>query len=176
MERIKSETEQGLEKLAIWKTVKLGMLKSPDKYLEALKAQGIEIGLDADDLLSQMPCAQEETELDLVVTSLGQLGIMDGLYRYEAICDRAIQIGLKLCPAEVGPASRLIFAKQQRQHNELFIAMRFVLGLGPSRNLPFVFSLVGAQGLLHLGARIISDKRPFVGGNYGDRFVFVRPR
>ena len=87
----------------VWRTLKLGTYKTADEYRGALKSAGYNVGGWANDILSKPAfiCAQQETEVDLVVISVSELGFKyDG--RYSDICTRAMEMGLKLCPAEVG--------------------------------------------------------------------------
>jgi len=101
--------------LKVWKTVKLGVHKTADGYREALKKAGRKIGDWANDILGkpQFTCAQEETDVDLVMLTVAELGFKDGA-RYADICARALSWGLELCPAEVGPALRLQYGDQPR--------------------------------------------------------------
>lgn len=97
----------------VWKTVKLGLHKSPDDYRAAIKSAKQKIGSWGDDILGRITCSQEETDVDLVVLSVGDLGFKDGA-RYADICAKAVELGLELCPAEVGPALRLQYDDQPR--------------------------------------------------------------
>jgi hypothetical protein len=99
--------------MTVWKTVKLGTCKSPDEYRKALKKAGQRIGDWGNDILGKTDCAQEETEVDLVVLSVKELGFANGA-PYKNICAKALQLGLELCPAEVGPALRLAYGDQPR--------------------------------------------------------------
>ncbi len=51
--------------LKIWKTIKLGLHKSPDEYRTALKAAGYRIGDYANQVLDKISVAKTETEVDL---------------------------------------------------------------------------------------------------------------
>ena len=92
--------------MPVWKMVKLGTCKTPGAYRKALKKAGRSIGDWGDDILGRITCSQEEIDLDLVVLSVADLGFKDGA-RYADICAKAVELGLELCPAEVGPALRL---------------------------------------------------------------------
>lgn len=96
---------------AVWKSVKLGTCKSPEEYRKALKKAGRRIGDWADDILGRITCLQEEVDLDLVALSVADLGFKDGA-RYADICAKAVELGLELCPVEVGPALRLQYGEQ----------------------------------------------------------------
>ena len=97
--------------MPVWKMVKLGTCKTPGAYRKALKKAGRSIGDWGDDILGRITCSQEEIDLDLVVLSVADLGFKDGA-RYADICAKAVELGLELCPAEVGPALRLQYGNQ----------------------------------------------------------------
>ena len=69
----------------------------------------------ANDILGKpaFTVATEETELDLVVVSVAELGFKNGATR-EQIYSRAEERGLDHCPAEVGPQLRLQYADQPK--------------------------------------------------------------
>ena len=58
--------------------------------------------------------------------SVKELGFNDGAY-YKDICTKALELGLELCPAEVGPALRLVY-KDQSRGEWLRIAMEAITG------------------------------------------------
>ncbi|MDE2021753.1 MAG: hypothetical protein KGI71_02415 [Patescibacteria group bacterium] len=99
--------------MTVWKTIKLGTCKSPDEYRKALKKAGRRIGDWGNDILGKTDCAQEETEVDLVVLSVKELGFENGA-QYKDICAKGVEMGLELCHAEVGPALRLAYGDQPR--------------------------------------------------------------
>ena len=96
---------------AIWKAIILGFHQSPSAYCKALKANGCRIGEYADQILDKIRVSETEVQLDLVVKTVAELGFKDGACR-DAIYARAIELGLELCPAEVGPALRLAYLDQ----------------------------------------------------------------
>ncbi|KKS43753.1 MAG: hypothetical protein UV48_C0016G0002 [Candidatus Azambacteria bacterium GW2011_GWA2_42_9] len=96
---------------AIWKTIVLGRNTSPGEYRNALKANGCHIGDYADQILNKVKVSETETQLDLIVMTVAELGFKKGAIRKQ-IYDRAIELGLELCPAEVGPALRLRYPDQ----------------------------------------------------------------
>lgn len=102
-------------KFDIWKTINLGTHKSADDFRKALKKSGNKIYDWADDILGTSDfnkrIAQTEKEIDLVIVTVEELGFKDSATRKE-IYDRAIELGLKLCPAEVGPQLRLQYEDQ----------------------------------------------------------------
>lgn len=156
---------------ALWKTIKLGTgLITADDFRRALKAGNCRIGDWGNDILGMraFTAAGKETEVDLVVLSVAELGFKDGAYRKD-IYRQALKLGLELCPAEVGPQLRLQY-KDQPNGEWLRIAMEPIAGSGGFLR---VFSVVrGRDGL-------------WLSGDYGNpdffwfssyRWVFVRPR
>ena len=62
----------------VWKSIKLGTCKSPDEYRQALTKAGFAIGDRGNDILDKITSAQEETAVDLVKPSDGDLGFSEG--------------------------------------------------------------------------------------------------
>ena len=67
----------------------------------------------ANDMLgkSTFKVATDPTEVNLVVVSVAELGFKDGA-KLKDIYAKAQQLGLQLCPNEVGPKLRLEYADQ----------------------------------------------------------------
>ena len=98
----------------VWKTIKFGTgLRTADEFRRALKSNGFRIGEWSNDILGRpvFVAAPKETEVDLVVVSVGELGFKNGASRRE-IYECAQELGLELCPAEVGPQLRLQYKDQ----------------------------------------------------------------
>lgn len=93
-------------KFELFKTLTLGLHKSPKDYRKALESAGFLIGDYASEILNKISVAKSKTEVDLVLATVAELGFKDGARR-DAIYARALELGLELCPAEVGPALRL---------------------------------------------------------------------
>ena len=110
----------------------------------------------------------EHRNVDLVEVSVRALGF-EKYTRYEDICKRATELGLELCPAEVGPQLRLQY-KNQPMSEWLIVAMNAISG---SDGGPGCSMWVGVGDGLWLGA---NDGRPGDEWNPEDRFVFLRPR
>jgi hypothetical protein len=152
-------------KLSALKSVKLGACKTPDEYRKALEEAAYRIGDWGSDILGKTACAQEETEVDLVALSVNELGFNDGAH-YKDICTKAIELGLELCPAEVGPALRLVY-KHQSRGEWLRIAMEAITGSDGDR---FIFAVHVNDGLWLDGD---CGRPEFFWGTDG-RFVFLR--
>jgi hypothetical protein len=101
------------QKFEVWKTVKIGDLHNADAIRKAIKKSGMKINEWVDDILGKIPLATSETDINLVVLSVADLGFNDGA-KYGEICRRAKELGLELCPAEVGPQLRLQYGDQPR--------------------------------------------------------------
>lgn len=114
-----------------WKTIKLGTgLQTADDFRRSLKQSGCKIGDWANDILGKrgFAVATKETEVDLVVVSVAELVFPNGATRQE-IYQRAQQMGLELCPPEVGPQLRLQY-KDQPNGDRLLIGMEPITGSG----------------------------------------------
>lgn len=107
-----------------FKTIKLGTgLKTADQFRTALKEGGCRLSDWASDILGKpaFAASQEETEVDLVVVSVAELGFPNGATRAD-IYQKAQELGLELCPPEVGPQLRLQY-KDQPKSEWFLIAM-----------------------------------------------------
>ncbi len=110
-----------------WMTVKLGTLKNVEEIRQALKAGENNIGDWANDILGKPAFTVSETEQDveLVNISVEELGFKQGAC-YADICKRASELGLDLCPAEVGPQLRLQY-KDQPKGTYVVVAMNAII-------------------------------------------------
>lgn len=151
-----------------WKTIKLGTEKSAKDLKKALERGKYPIGTYAEQILKKVVVAESETELDLVIVTPRELGFTENTRR-DAIYERAQELGLQLCPNEVGPQLRLQYGDQPL--NEWM-----VIGMEP---------LTDSDGDLRLFYVVhLSDGR-WLHSNYGSpddvwsldyRFVFALPR
>jgi hypothetical protein len=150
---------------AIWKTITLGLHKTPKAYRKVLENAGFKIGDWAKDILKEISIAQEPREIRLVIRSVADLGFTEATW-YDVICARATELGLDLCPAEVGPALRLAYADQPYRE-WIVVAMEALTSR--DRNLS-VFSLEHDEG-----GRLLSAYYGTPGSCWtpGNRFVFV---
>jgi hypothetical protein len=156
-----------LPPLKVWKTIKLGTgIKSGKHFCSSLEQKKFRSGKWARDMLQQkaFTIAAEETAMDLVVLSVAELGFKAGAH-YQQICTRALELGLELCPAEVGPQLRLQYPDQP--HNEtLTIAMEVIRG---SDGEPYIFRVWHGKGGRWLSS-YFGDPGIFWSGR--SRFVF----
>jgi hypothetical protein len=159
----------------IFKTVTLGQYENSEEYRQALKSAVVRMGDFSHQMLKKISVARTRIELDLVIVSVGDLGL------YQATCrdiyPRALELGLELCPAEVGPALRLAYVDQSFGEI-LLIAMEPIT---VSDGSLWVFRVE------HADAELDGDYRPFLwlvcrAGDpdhlwvRGVQWVFVQPR
>lgn len=96
---------------ATWKTITIGTQKSVKDLTKALTGNGFRISDWAGDILKKITLADAETEIELVLASVAELGFTRATRR-DAIYDRAKELGLDLVPAEAGPQLRLAYTDQ----------------------------------------------------------------
>jgi hypothetical protein len=157
-------------RFTIWRTTTLGSHKGVDSYRDALDAAKMKIGDAADEILGRpaFQYVREKTEVELTLVSAAELGVetessLSDLYQ------RATQLGLALCPPEVGPQLRLDY-REQPVGESLLIAMEPVKTYYGE---PTILSLMNfGTGLALVG----SNGRPesMVSGYL--RFVFALPK
>ena len=152
--------------IPVWKTITLGNLTVAElrKALQNKKG-GIglaPVALQTLDASTIVP----KVEADLVAVTYEELGLPDGATR-EAIYAKAIELGLQLCPPEVGPLVWLEYYGQQKDCENLIIGMEPV-----SDNLFYLYStgstlvFTTSQGALE----------HFRGNDSNSRWVFIQPR
>ncbi len=111
-------------KFPIWRTLKLGTgHQTADDFRKVIKKANCKISDWANDILGKpdFTASTEEQEVELVVASVAELGFPNGATR-EKIYAKAKELGLDLCPAEVGPQLRLQY-KDQPMNEWLLIGM-----------------------------------------------------
>lgn len=112
----------------VWKNIKLGtVFKSGEDFCSTLEQDNYKVSEWARTILRQkmFTVATKETDIDLICLSIVELGFPEGA-SYHDICARAKDVGLSLCPAEVGPQLRLQYVDQP-QEESLLIAMEAIL-------------------------------------------------
>jgi hypothetical protein len=152
----------------IWKTVKLGTCKTPEQYRATLSLANRSLTLGADEALDEVSCMEAEMDLDLVLLSVKELGFKISA-SYREVCAKATELGLELCPAEVGPALRLQY-NDQPVGERLLIAMKAVVASQDSHSKIFCLESRPHHSLwLSVDVGHLQDLwPPFY------RFVFVR--
>lgn len=150
----------------IWKTITLGLHNDADSYRSAIKKFGFQISDGANDILGKSAFTVTPTKetIDLVVVSVADLGFKNGA-TYKEICDAALNQGLSLVLAEVGPALRLQY-KEGQKGESLYIAMEPISDSdGCLRILDVVYDFGDLWLLTYYG-------RSHYGWGAGARFVF----
>ncbi len=150
----------------VWKTLTLGNPCSVKAYRASLLANSYEIGSYANEILNKVQVADTETEAKLVQVTVGELGFKNSA-TYGEIVSRARELGLELCPAEVGPKLRLEYANQPKDEF-LTVAMEPIVDSDGYRR---VFCVHRSS----VGERWLSASCVGGGGRWraGDRFVFL---
>lgn len=156
--------------------MKLGTgLKTADDFRKAHEKVGCKIGDYGNDVLEkpafEKSVAEKETEVELVNVSVEELGFKDGATRAD-IYKRAKELGLGLCPAEVGPQLRLKY-KDQPKGEWVLIAMEPITGSNGYLHVFNVKRYDGGDddGVLCLNAR---NGDPDFSWGGDTRWVFLR--
>ena len=114
-ERARLEAAQrGLEnreKFPVWKTIQIGRYKTSAEIRKALEDGGFKISDWAKQILEKTPLSGSPSEINLVRMTVADLGF-ESSATTEEIYARANELGLDLCPAEVGPELRLQYPDQ----------------------------------------------------------------
>jgi len=153
--------------LPTWKSLTIGTgLTDASAFHSAHKHANCRIGDHVDQLLGKITIAKEPSALDLVRTSVAELGFKGGAY-LKNIYARAAELELMLCPAEVGPQLRLAYLDQPLGE-WIAVAME---PLADSDGESRVFYVVRDSGGLWLNA-YWDDPTNF--WDPGHCFVFVR--
>jgi hypothetical protein len=142
-----------INEFPVWKTIKIGTsLKTADDFRNSLRQAGFEVTDWANDMLGREAFTTSDTEkdVDLVVVSVAELGFKDGADRAD-IYMRAWQLGLWLCPAEVGPQLRLQYTDQPKDE-VLLVAMEPILDSCGHLTVFFVEEQGGSDLLLNARA------------------------
>ena len=140
-------------KFNVWKTINLGTGLNPAIHAPA---KGFNISNRADDILGKpaFSAATEATEVDLVKVTVAELGFKKGARR-DQIYERAKELGLELCPPEVGPQLRLQY-QDQPNGEWILIGMEPIAGSG---GYLFVFCVErSASGLWLSGGWSFPDR------------------
>lgn len=111
--RVVNEYQQSLPLIerSIWKTIKLGTHPSVDALHAAMIDADVDVRDSARDILDKVEVVTEPQEIDLIVATVAELGFPGGATHKQA-CEKALALGLELCPAEVGPQLRLQYPDQ----------------------------------------------------------------
>lgn len=158
-----------IDKFPVWRTIRIGTpnLRTADDCRCVLGEAVCRISRWANDMLDRCRFACKETDLDLVVVSVAELGFEKGATCADVYTRAQEEFGLDLCPADVGPALRLAY-KDQPQDEWLLVAMEPIADSG---------------GYLHVWRVVLDGSGLWLYGHYGYpayfwnasyRVVFVR--
>jgi len=163
------KTEKVEKTFKVWKTIRLGdnQCKSPLAFRNALVNVGCDIGDGANNMLGELvKISPKERNINLVNVSVEELGFK-GVALLDQIYDKAFELGLLLCPFEVGLELRLQYADQPNREC-LNIAMNPVPG-SQALNI-FVVEHDGNKCWLTTGC---GETDYYWNGD--DRFIFCLP-
>ncbi|OGL99714.1 hypothetical protein A2318_03175 [Candidatus Uhrbacteria bacterium RIFOXYB2_FULL_45_11] len=149
----------------IWKIITLGFYKNPINYLLALKEN---VTNWAWHIMKGSTYSQTPMEVRLVCITVGELGLIKGGHTKELHAAILAQGG-QLCPAEVGPALRLVY-KDQPNGEKVWLAMEEALSPGGSTLQIFNLYCDDAGLFLSTG----NGYRGYF-WSPGDKIVFVAP-
>lgn len=153
------------QSFVVWKTIKLGTgLITADHFRKALWKIG-KVGKYGDDILGNpsFAASPQKKKAELVTVSVAELGFNNGEMRVN-VYKRAQELGLYLCPPEVGPQLRLQY-KDQPKDAWLIIGMEPIMD---SHKDPRVFTIGSNKDGLCLAA----NRNNFFYGDF--RLVFLR--
>ena len=139
-----------------WKTIILGNYRTAYALRDALHQQPIWIGDLAAEML-RLPTftlVSADTSIDLAVVAVSQLGLGLSHASFAEIHAHAMELGLGLCPPEVGPQLRLQYL-DQKAGEYLLIGMQ-ALPTASGTDACFVIGNGGA-GLLIIGRSAEAD-------------------
>jgi len=170
---VSSTPPKSAAELPIWKTITLGEYRNLNTLRSARDNSPCPIGFGdgVEEAIGRPSFAFTKTKLDfdLVVVSGADLGFPEDGSSLANIYNRAIAIGLELCPPDLGPVLRLNYLDQPRGEF-LHVAMRSV-ALYNREVVDFSLGNDGNTLLLLSG-----DGHPKFVPPGAVQFIFVRPR
>lgn len=178
LDRIEGEYPHNFEgyemkEFPVWKTVVIGTGEKTGKEMaDTLGSNDMYIsgGRDhrssgARDILDKVEFSSSPEELNLVRVTLADLGFKE-MPSHKAVLARAEELGLNLCPAEVGPRLRLAY-KDQPKNDWVNVGMVPIID---AEGFPIIFSIVEESGL-YLHSNYNSEIQV---NNINTSFVFVK--
>jgi len=136
-------------------------IDSPEVAIQTLEDKNVYLSSYGKDILEQTEFSSEQETYDLVRFTVEQLGFPEEATTDE-IYAKAEELGLELCPAEVGPQLRL----QNTSKEWMLIAMKQITGRNGN---PYVFNLNHRGGQPRLNG---NNVRPAYRWNSHNEFVF----
>ena len=166
-ENIKYLYEEFPNKSILYKTIETNPdIKNGADAKRILESNDVKFGGVSTEILRKVEFSNEIKKFDLVSFSVEQLGFPGSATTAE-IYQRADELGLKLCPAEVGPLLRLAY-KDQKEGEYLLVAMKPILSTGGN---PRLFGLGRRSGGVWLDTNWVNPGNRWFPQH---RFVFSR--
>ncbi len=135
---------QILMAIPVFKTIKVGVNKSADQFRQIFVKSKIKTADLADRMLDCISYTQKETELDLVYFSTYDIipGDMSNP-KVRNVYDVALALGLKKCPADVGPQLRVDYQEKAGQGSTIIGMEPWPAGYkgGTQPNMHIAFSI-----------------------------------
>lgn len=120
--------------------------KTGKEYGDIFKSEGLQMSDYSQKLLNEVVALKSPEKIDLISFSVEQLGFEDNV-TLDEIHKRAKELGLELCPPQVGPELRLSY-RDQPSGERLWVAMESIT---VHDGYPHSFYLVRTNdGVLHL--------------------------
>ncbi len=157
--------------IPVWKTITVGTFSGTFAVQNSLDAADCGVGDLAEGILARpaFTLSPAKLDMDLVVLSVGQLGISTEVASLAEIYERGQRLGFRLAAAEIGPQLRIQYFDQPTGEF-LNIAME---PIKTWHGEPVILVVAnGGSGLLLLGEHASADTQ----FHSASRFVFVRPR
>jgi len=149
--------------------------KSVEELTKQMEDEGVKIfeGWTKDMLKSRdFTTLPNPQNLKLVILKVSDLGLTDYV-AIDQIYARANELGLDLCPAEVGPHLRLMYKDQTARDDWYYICMKQITD---SARYPRIFWLRHRGNSLGLGGRLADSTNPSSNFSPGAKFVFSLPK
>jgi hypothetical protein len=138
-----ASTSMTLSQFKVWKTIELGGIQTANKFHNTFQVLGIQLDGPSNEILNSkvFPISGSIKRIDLVNVSTEELGLASSTSREEIIA-KALSLGLKLCPPEVGFQLRLQYRDQPNDESLIIATEPFAY----SGTDPFMFYITKAEG------------------------------
>ena len=155
----------------VWRKIRIGTdLKTVEDFRRALRVRDVrDLTKETTELLRWVASSVSETEKEvaLVLTTPAGLGFAKGA-KLRQIYRKALQLGLELCPAEVGPQLRLQYFDQPK-------GQWLVIAMEPVNDYKIFNVDHGIDGILSLGSDK-GDPDTFWGEDHPFVFLYRKPQ
>ncbi len=157
--------------VATWKTITIGTFTDSLEMRDELDSMGCGVGGQAAEILARPTfiLSPHKTDVELVVVSPAQLGLTSDTATLANVYAHAVQRGLELAAAEIGPQLRIQYLDQP-------MGEFLIIGMEPIKTWsgePIILNVAnGGAGLILIG----QDGRPSAEVPLTSRFVFAHSR